>query len=466
MAIKAKTSSGDPVRKALPGVSGEDPPSDELMKGTHSTSKPSGVTKRSWLKILGPGLITGASDDDPSGIGTYSQVGSQYGLGLLWTAAFTFPLMCAIQELCARIALQTGTGLGVTLRKRFPTWLVGICILSMVIANVINLGADLSAVASGGELLSRGHISARWLVLPVGLLILGLQLYTSYAVIFKVFKYLTVALFGYVATALISHPTFIKTLVATIVPHIEISAGFITAVVAVLGTTISPYLFIWQASSEVDEMKASGAVTREQRRGVSTEDMKAARADIIAGMAFSQIVMYCIMLSSATALNSRGVTNIQSAQQAATAMQPLLGQAAFVAFSIGMIGAGLLAIPILSNSAAYAVKEFTGLHGNLAMKPRYRPTFYAIIVIAMLLGIGMNFVGIDPIKALFVSAVINGVVAPPFLIFITLLGSDRKIMQEQTSGRLSTSLCWAGTGVMTVATVAMLLTIALSHTSS
>src|SRR6202165_1587260 len=278
-----------------------------------------------YLQLLGPGLITGASDDDPSGIGTYSQVGSQFGYGLLWTALFTFPLMAAVQELCARIALETGVGLGVSLRRKFPTVLVGVCVLALFIANTINIGADLGAVAAGGELLTLGWLKHAWLVIPVGLLILGLQCFVSYALIFKIFKWLTLALFAYVLTAFIVHPPLGQVLYATFVPHLEFNKSFITAVVAVLGTTISPYLFFWQASSEVEERRAAVMVTESQRRGVRQQELRAARTDILIGMLFSNLVMYFIIMVSAAVLHAHGKTDIQSAQEAASALAPVAG---------------------------------------------------------------------------------------------------------------------------------------------
>src|SRR5437879_5526439 len=302
--------------------------------------------------ILGPGLITGASDDDPSGIGTYSQVGSQFGFGLLWTALFTFPLMTAVQELCARIALQTGVGLGVSLRRKFPTLLVAIAVLGLLIANTINVGADLGAVAAGGELLSRGAIHAIWLIVPVALLIIGMQLFATYATIFKIFKWLTLALFAYVITAIFAHPPLVEVLRATLIPHLELSKDFIMALVAVLGTTISPYLFFWQASSEVDELRAAGATTPlTGRRGLRLKELQAARLDIFIGMAFSNLVMYFIILTSAAVLHAHGKTNVETASQAAAALAPLAGPFAFVLFSLGIIGSGLLAVPILAASA-------------------------------------------------------------------------------------------------------------------
>src|SRR6202048_3049955 len=378
-----------------------------------------------FLQLLGPGLITGASDDDPSGIGTYSQVGSQFGYGLLWLALFTFPLMSAVQELCARIALQTGIGLGASLRRKFPGWVVGIAIVGLLAANTFNVGADLGAVAAAGSLLSRGALQALWLVVPVALLIIGLQVFASYATIFKVFKWLTLALFAYVITAFFAHPPLLEVVKATFIPHVELSKDFLMALVAVLGTTISPYLFFWQASSEVDELTAAGATSEAGRRGLRKSELKAARADIMIGMAFSNVVMYFIILTSAAVLHAHGKTNIQTAAEAAAALAPLAGPFAFIVFSVGMIGAGLLAIPILSGAATYAAKEFLGLRGNLASKPKYRPTFYVMLTLATIVGMFLSFAPLAPIPALSTAAVINRVLAPPLLLLIVLLGADR-----------------------------------------
>ncbi|MEP7105264.1 MAG: Nramp family divalent metal transporter [Chloroflexota bacterium] len=374
---------------------------------------------RGLLQLLGPGLITGASDDDPSGIGTYSQVGSQFGYGLLWTAVFTFPLMAAMQELCARIALQTGVGLGIALRRKYPSLLVGICIFALFCANTINVGADLGAVAAGGSMLTRGAIPQIWLVLPVAVLILGLQLFVSYATISKIFKWLTIALFAYVFTGIVAHPDLRAVVTGTLIPHIELSKDYVTALVAILGTTLSPYLFFWQASSEVDEMRAAGKLTEADRRGVKLSELKAARTDVVVGMLFANLVMYFIILTSAAVLHAHGKTDVQSADEAAQALAPLAGPFASVLFAGGLIGTGLLAIPILSGSAAYAVKEFLGLKGALSTKPRYRPTLYAVMALAVLAGVGINLLHIDTIRALFLTAVINGMVAPPLMILMS-----------------------------------------------
>jgi NRAMP (natural resistance-associated macrophage protein)-like metal ion transporter len=414
---------------------------------------------KGFLQILGPGLITGASDDDPSGIGTYSQAGAQFGFGVLWTALFTFPLMLAMQELCARIALHTGVGLGLSLRRKFPTWLVGFCIFSVVVANTINIGADLGAVAAGGSLLTRGAIGPIWLVVPAAALMVGLQLFATYRVIFNVFKWLTVTLFAYVITAFLVHPPAEKVLIATFVPHLEFNKAFITTLVAILGTTISPYLFFWQASSEVDEMRAAGKRTEHQRKGVTHSEMRGARIDVFVGMAFSQAVMYSIIMVSAAAFNAHGTTGITSPDQAAKALEPLAGSFAFVLFAAALVGTGLLAIPVLSGSAAYALAEFAGIKGTLAEKPKYRPTFYAVIVFATAAGVALNLFHINVISALFYTAVVNGLVTPPLMILIALLGSDKKVMQRRASGRVSASLVWIATIGMTIAALLLIVTL-------
>ena len=438
------------AREAATGA----PPAGRTTLEDGRTQGPFGL-----LQILGPGLITGASDDDPSGIGTYSQAGSQFGLATLWLALFTFPLMVAVQEACSRIALHTGLGLGTLMRRKFPTWLVGICILALFVANTINVGADIGAVAAGGNLLSRGHIPAIWLVVPVTLLITAMQLRLHYALIFRIFKMLTLALFAYIITAIIAHPPLLSMLKATVVPTIQFNKAFLGIVVAILGTTISPYLFFWQASSEVEEMKAAGAKTEKERRGVTRKELKAARTDVAVGMLFSQLVMYAIILTSGSVIHAAGNTNVQSAAQAAEALRPVAGPFAFILFSVGMIGTGLLAIPVLTGCAAYAVKEFLGIRGSLADRPLYRPTFYGIICLAMLGGLLMNFLGIDPIKALVVTAIINGMVAPPILVLIALLARDQKVMGGRRSGRWSNTLVWVATVVMGVAAMALLATL-------
>jgi NRAMP (natural resistance-associated macrophage protein)-like metal ion transporter len=468
----------DPLLKRIPRGPHREPPPKDLRKGDTEDEKPAragGPAAESTLRedrrggplrllrLLGPGLITGASDDDPSGIATYAQVGSQFGYGMLWTALFTFPLMAAIQELCGRIALETGVGLGTSLRRKFPSALVGACLVALLLANTINLGADLRAVAAGASLLSKNLIPEIWLVVPVAALVLSFQVFLSYRTLFRTFKWLCLALFAYIVTGLMAHPALLTVLAATFVPHLELTKEFMVGLVAVLGTTISPYLFFWQASSEIDQLRAEGKVKEAERRGVKLSELKAARTDILIGMAFSQLVMYFIILTSAAVLHAHGKTDVKTASDAAQALTPFLGPYAFIAFSLGLIGTGLLAIPILSGSAAYAFMEFMGWGGSFSTRPRYRPTFYGIIVAACLAGVGLNLVHLDTITALVYSAMINGLVAPPLMVLIVLLGSDRKVMRDKVSGPLSRSLSWIATGAMSAAAVTLVVVTFVLH---
>ncbi|MFN2568659.1 MAG: NRAMP family divalent metal transporter [Candidatus Dormibacteria bacterium] len=413
---------------------------------------------RDALRVLGPGLVTGASDADPSGIGNYSQAGSQAGYGLLWTTLFTYPLMAAVQEMCGRIALGTGVGLGRVLRLKVPAWVVGLLIGSLLIANVFNVGADLGAVSAGVELLSRGHIRRVWAVAPVGLGILAAVTFLSYERIAQILKWLTVVLFAYVITAVLSHPNVLEVLKATVIPHVELSSAFIGNLVAIFGTTITPYLFFWQASSEVDAQRERGDIHKHDRVGVSVKRLRMARLDILAGTLFAQVVMFAILLTSGTVLHAHGGGDIQSADQAASALAPLAGRAAFVLFAVGIIGTGLLAIPVMAGSAVYAVREFFGFGGTLGLKPRYRPTFYVILAFAMAAAVALNYLGLNPIHALILAAGINGVVAPALLAAITAVAADRRIMKQRVSGPLSLTLCVLATVVMAAAAVGFIVT--------
>jgi NRAMP (natural resistance-associated macrophage protein)-like metal ion transporter len=444
----------------LPTVARADPRKDRLLKRSpadRAVTAAGGRTLRSGQgasHLIGPGLITGASDDDPSGIGTYSQVGSQYGYGLLWTALLTFPLMAAVQEMCARIALATGEGLGVSLRRRFPTALVAASVGALVIANTINVGADLGAIAASCQLVFPG-LPAPVLVVAAAGLVLAFQLFSTYSVLFSTLRWLTLALLAYVATLFVVRPPTGEVLTGALVPRLQFDAGWIAAVVAVLGTTISPYLFFWQASSEVDELRASGR----RRRPLRDSTLTAARADVFVGMALSQIVMFCIIATSAAALHAHGQTDVETAQQAAATLEPLAGRFATLLFAAGIVGTGLLAVPVLTASAAYAVREVGNFGGGLAIRPRYRPTFYGIIIGATVAGCALDMLGFNPIHALFVTAVINGLVAPPLLILITVVASDGRIMGDRRSRRLSRSLAWTTAALMSLAAVGLVATV-------
>jgi Mn2+ and Fe2+ transporters of the NRAMP family len=410
---------------------------------------------RIYLKSLGPGLITGASDDDPSGIGTYSQTGAQFGYAQLWTAIFTFPLMTAVQEICARIALHTGRGLAEVIREHYPKPILYLSVLLLFIANTINVGADLGAMAASCQSLLNIPFSL-WLVV-ITFFSVGLEIFVSYKRYARLLRFLTFSLFAYVLVAFVVSQNWQEVLRNTFIPTVLFNKDYLLNLVAVLGTTISPYLFFWQASQEVEEQIDEGKTSLAARKRVSKTELKWMRTDVTAGMFFSNLVMWFIIVTTASTLYRHGVTDIDSAPKAAEALKPIAGNFAAVVFAAGIIGTGLLAIPILAGSSAYAVAETFRWRAGLYLKLRHAWGFYGVIAFSTLLGAAMNFIGINPIKALYYTAVINGVIAPPLLWTIMLIGNNRKIMQDKVNGRASNLLGWVATIVMTIAAVALLL---------
>ncbi len=417
------------------------------------------------LAVLGPGLITGASDDDPSGIATYSQAGAQFGFDLGWTLLFTWPLMCAIQEICARIGRVTGRGIGGNLRKHYPAAVVYGIVLLLVAANVINLGADMGAMGAALNLLigqgkpdKGGPI---WLyVLGFGLISILLEIFVRYSRYVSVLKWLTLSLFAYVGVVFVVRMPWATIAYHLVVPTLSLTAGYITVVVAIFGTTISPYLFFWQAEEEVEEVKerpqAKPLIRAPEQ---AKEEFRRIRWDTYVGMGLSNMVALFIVLTTAATLHAHGQTDIQTSSQAALALKPIAGPFAFLIFGMGIIGTGLLALPVLAGSAAYAVGEAFGWHVGLARKVGRAPRFYAALVAAMVLGGAINFVHIDPIKALFWSAVINGVVAVPLMVLIMTMASRKKVMGEFKVHRGLRTLGWIATVVMSVAAVGMFATL-------
>jgi NRAMP (natural resistance-associated macrophage protein)-like metal ion transporter len=407
-------------------------------------------------KILGPGFVTGASDDDPSGIGTYAVAGATLGLATLWTALLTFPLMASVQSICARVGMVSGHGLAGVLRDHYPRPLLYGSVVLLFVANTINVGADLGAIADAVHAVI--GVQAVWLVVPVAAGIVALQIFGSYRLICNVFKWLTLALFAYVVDAFIVHPDLAETLRATIVPTVSLDPAYVTTIVAILGTTISPYLFFWQSSEEVEEEISEGRVTVEQRSGASDAEMRYSMIDTVVGMGFSNLIMYFIILATALTLFKSGETNIKSAADAAEALKPLAGDFASILFAVGMIGAGLLAVPILSGSAAYAVAEAFGWRYGLDHKWSKAKEFYAVIIVATALGSALNFLGIDPIDALFWTAVINGVIAPPLLVLVMLAARNERVMGDQRIGPVLTTFGWLATVGMFLALIAFIAT--------
>jgi Mn2+/Fe2+ NRAMP family transporter len=358
-------------------------------------------------------------------------------------ALLTFPLMAAVQNTCARVGLISGEGLAGVLRTHYPRWILYGSVALLLVANTINVGADLGAIADAVHSIS--GLQAVWLVAPVALGILALQIFGSYRLIANTFKWLTLALLAYVVDAFIVHPDLAETLRATAIPTFSLDPIYVTTVVAILGTTISPYLFFWQSSEEIEEQIEMGRKTKRSRRGASVSELRYSSIDVNVGMAFSNVVMYFIILATALTLFKSGKTDIKSAADAAEALKPLVGDFAGILFAAGMIGAGLLAVPVLSGSAAYAIAEAFGWKYGLDVHWSRAKPFYAVIVIATLAGVAMNFMGINPIDALFYSAVLNGIVAPPLLVMVMLAARNPKVMGKQTIGPLLTSLGWVAT---------------------
>jgi NRAMP (natural resistance-associated macrophage protein)-like metal ion transporter len=397
-------------------------------------SVPSRNPVRRFLGILGPGVITGAADDDPSGIVTYSIAGAQLGTSLLWTALLTFPLMCAVQMMCARVGMVTGVGLAAALRKKFPTSVLVVMGLALFIANAINIGADLDGMADVTQLLT--GINKRFFVILFGLVIIFATIRFRYARLAAVFKWLALFLFAYVITAFLVKPNWSQVLHSTFVPSWPRGHDQWSTLVAILGTTISPYLFFWQASQEIEEEKSKGHLTLASRRNASDREVRNRKIDVGLGGFFSNLIMYFIILTTAFTLHIHGTTQITTTQDVVKALAPLAGQFATLLFAVGIIGVGFLAIPTLAGSAAYAFSETFGFRQGLDEKLTRARAFYGVMGLAILLGMALTFTHIKPIDALFLTAVINGILAPFLLVGILMVACDRKIMQGQPSSML------------------------------
>jgi NRAMP (natural resistance-associated macrophage protein)-like metal ion transporter len=422
-------------------------------------SNPIKKTKEYW-HMLGPGLTTGASDDDPSGIATYSQTGAQYGYQLLWLAVFTFPFMAVVQEMCARIGLVTGRGLAANIRLHYPRWVLYTCTALLFLANTLNIGANLGAMAKGVQLLWPAA-NFSFLVVGFTVLCLALQIFSTYASYARILKYLALVLLAYIFSGLSVSVDWGSVLAHATIPTLSFTREQIFLVCGILGTTISPYLFFWQTSQEVEEEILHGKTSIILRQQVTSEqEITRMRVDVWSGMFLSNLVMFFIIMTCAATLFSAGITNIDTAADAALALKPIAGNAAYVLFALGIIGTGLLAVPVLAGSASYAMSESFGWKEGLYRKWQQAHAFYGVIIISMLVGLLLNFIGLDPIKALIYSAVANGLVAPVVLVLIVSLSSNRKVMGDNINGR-STKLvgyfiiCFMG--LASLATVAAVL---------
>ncbi len=409
-------------------------------------------------KKTGPGIITGAADNDPSGIATYTQTGAQFGYGQLWTAFLLLPFMTAVQEACARIGAVAGKGISAVIKEHYSKKVLYGMILLVLVANTINIGADLGAMGAAAQLIVPLPFAV--FVLFFTALILVLEIFTSYREYAKILKWLTLALLSYPITVFLVHQPWRTILEATFVPHIELSFAFLFIITGVLGTTISPYMFFWEASEEVEEERRKRMI-RNGKPNITRAFLRAIRFDNFVGMLSSEIATWSVIVVAATVLHGNGITNVHTAAEAAQALQPLVqtfpnaGFLAELIFAIGIIGLGLLAVPVLSVSASYALSEAMNWKEGLNLKFKKAHGFYGVITIATLIGLMINFIGIDPVKALVFTAVMNGIAAVPLIFVIARIAQNKKIMGEYTSGTASKIFVWASFVLMTVAAIAM-----------
>jgi NRAMP (natural resistance-associated macrophage protein)-like metal ion transporter len=409
-----------------------------------------------FLSTLGPGLVTGASDDDPSGIGTYAQAGAALGLASLWTTLLTFPMMWTIQFVCAKIGMVTGGGLTRVLRKHYSPLVLYPIVAGLAIANTINAGVDIGAIAAAINLLVPVPVTG--LIVPIALTILVIQIFGSYRLIARIFKWLTLALLAYILSAFFAKPDWRAVAVAMFRPTIRFDREYLLILVAILGTTITPYLFFWQADQEVEEEISMGRRQLRQRKGATKAELRDADWDVAVGMFFSNAVMFFIILATASTLHQSGKTTIQSATDAAQALRPLAGGAASLLWAPGLIGAGALCVPILTGSAAYAIAEARGWRRGLDERPWRAKLFYGVIALSTLLGMLINFMGVNPMSALFWTAVLNGFLAPPVLVVVMLIANNKQVLGAHVNGRFANIVGWATTALMFAAAIGLLLT--------
>jgi NRAMP (natural resistance-associated macrophage protein)-like metal ion transporter len=417
---------------------------------------PKARAPKNFFDSLGPGLVTGAADDDPSGISTCSVAGATYGYATLWTALITFPLMTAVQMMCAQLGLVTGRGLAHGIRLRYSCWVLwGACVL-LAVANITNLGADLGGMAKvTGMMLG---VSPLPLTLAYAVLVVFLLFWSSYRHIARIFKWLSLVLFAYVVAAFLARPDWHAVLTSSLIPHIRWNREFLSVLVAILGTTISPYLFFWHAAQEVEDQRANGLAPGRKLKVPAARELRALRTDVVTGMLFSNVIMYFIILTTAATLHAHGKNDIETAKEAAEALLPLAGNGAYWLFSLGVIGTGMLAVPVLAGSCAYAIAEAAAWRGTLDVPPGRAHGFYAVIGSAVSVGFVLNFAHLNAVRMLFWSAVVNGVLAPPLILLVVLMTSDRRVMGEAVVPPLVRWLGWITFVAMAAAAIGMFVT--------
>jgi NRAMP (natural resistance-associated macrophage protein)-like metal ion transporter len=434
----------------------KDPPDEQPTAKTAvpQNNKPGALDRvDSFFRDLGPGLITGCADDDPSGISTYSVAGAAFGYATLWTALISFPLMVSVQMMCSRLGMVTGRGLASVIRMHYPRWVLwGACLL-LVTANVINIAADLGGMGESAAMVT--GLSAKIWTLVFTAIIVSFLFWSSYRQIARVFKWITLVLLAYVVTAFFAHVDWRSALAATIFPRLSWSRESLSVLVGILGTTISPYLFFWQAAQEVEEERAQGR-NLAQRKGATDAELRRGRLDVVTGMFASNFIMYFIILTTAASLHSHGTTHIDTARQAAEALRPLAGDAAYWLFTLGLIGTGMLGVPVLAGSSAYAIAEASSWRASLEKKPRGAWRFYTVLAMAMLGGLAIDFARLDAVKMMFWAAVVNGALAPPLILLVILLTSNTRVMGNRINSPILRGLGWLTLMVMSAATIGML----------
>jgi NRAMP (natural resistance-associated macrophage protein)-like metal ion transporter len=412
--------------------------------------------KRSMVRVLGLGLITGAADDDPSAIGTYASAGAKFGLSFLWMAPVTMPMMFAVVYLSSKLAMVSGRALFQVIRDFYPRWVLYPLLVGVVIGNVIEAAANLGGMAAALNIFV--PLPIPWLVAAIALIVLMLQCFAPYELIRNVFRWLALALLAYVGAALFAKPGLIETLKGTLIPTIQFNQEFLSLVVAVIGTTLSAYLYTWQSNQEVEEEIAQGRKTVDQRKGATRRELHDSRRDILIGMIFSNLIMYFIILATGATLNRAGKTDIETAAQAAETLSPIAGDAAGILFALGIVGVGFLAVPVMTAGAAYDLAQAIGWKHSLHAKVRDAKKFYAAIAGFTIVAVGLNFLGFNPMKALVWSGVVQGFSVPPLLLLIMLMTNNRKIMGDQVNKRAMNVLGWLTTAVVWLATAALVVT--------